>query len=135
MLESNTQNKIRHMDNMREFIGSVRKGLETFSTQITYATLLYKRKTAAPAETNNDKSGGEGFFDLEQESMVTEATSATYENELFDTMGISIDNFSKVMLNMAKDLRSKADLLFRELIEPSDQYSRHYSATNAILIE
>lgn len=76
-------------------------------------------------------------MDLEQESMgTTEATSATAnENDIFNTMGMSIDNFAKVMLDMAKDVRSRADLLFKELIEPSDLYSKHYSATNAILIE
>ena len=68
--------------------------------------------------------------------MVTEATSAANENdEIINTMGTSVDNFLKVMLDMAKDVRSKADLLFRELIEPSDLYSKHYSATNSILIE
>ena len=50
-------------------------------------------------------------------------------------MGISIDNFLKVTVDLAKDVRSKADLLFRELIEPSDLYSKHYQATNSILIE
>ena len=36
---------------------------------------------------------------------------------------------------MAKDVRSKADLLYRELIEPSELYSKHYETTNNILIE
>ena len=67
--------------------------------------------------------------------MVTEATSAANDNEIINTMGTSIDNFVKVMFDMGKDVRSKADLLFRELIEPSDLYSKHYSATNGILIE
>ena len=72
---------------------------------------------------------------MEQESLVTEATSAANDNEIINTMSTSIDNFIKVMLDMAKDVRSKADLLFRELIEPSDLYSKHYQATNGILIE
>jgi hypothetical protein len=39
------------------------------------------------------------------------------------------------MLNMAKEVKTKADLLFRDLIEPSDLYCKHYTATNSILIE
>ena len=39
------------------------------------------------------------------------------------------------MREMADDVREKADLLFRELIEPTDLYIKHYSATNTILME
>ena len=50
-------------------------------------------------------------------------------------MGSAIDNFIEVMLEMAKEVKAKADLLFRDLIEPSDLYLKHYSATNSTLIE
>lgn len=46
-----------------------------------------------------------------------------------------MESFVTVMLNMANDVRSKADMLFRDLIEPSDLYCKHYTATNSILIE
>jgi len=46
-----------------------------------------------------------------------------------------MESFVTVMLNMANDVRSKADMLFRDLIEPSDLYCKHYTATNNILIE
>lgn len=51
------------------------------------------------------------------------------------TMGSSIEHFTKTLLNLAKDVRTKADLMFRDLIEPSDLYCKHYTATNSILIE
>ena len=56
-------------------------------------------------------------------------------DEIITTMGTSIDNFISVMLAMAKDVKLKADMLFRDLIEPSDLYCKHYAATNGILIE
>ena len=55
--------------------------------------------------------------------------------EMGTTMGTSMDNFTNIMLEMAKEVKSKADLLFRDLIEPSDLYCKHYTATNSILIE
>ena len=56
-------------------------------------------------------------------------------DDMITTMGTSIDNFTSVMLQMAKDVKLKADMLFRELIERSDLYCEHYTATNSILIE
>jgi len=50
-------------------------------------------------------------------------------------MGSALEGFVKTMLNMAKDVRTKADMLFKDLIEPSDLYIKHYTATNSILIE
>ena len=46
-----------------------------------------------------------------------------------------MESFVTVMLKMANDVRSKADMLFRDLIEPSDLYCKHYTATNSILID
>ena len=57
------------------------------------------------------------------------------EEVMVTTMGITIENFTKALHEMAKGVRSKADLLFKDLIEPSDTYCKHYSATNSILIE
>ena len=51
------------------------------------------------------------------------------------TMGSTVDSFTKTMFELAKGMRLKADLLFRDLIEPSDLYCKHYTATNSILIE
>ena len=51
------------------------------------------------------------------------------------TMGTSIDNFTSILLDMAKQVKLKADLLFRDLIEPADLYCKHYTATNSILLE
>ena len=51
------------------------------------------------------------------------------------TMGITIENFTKALQELAKGVRTKADLLYKELIEPSEMYGKHYSATNSILIE
>lgn len=51
------------------------------------------------------------------------------------TLGVSLDNFVKTMLEMAKDVRQKSEMLYKHLIEPSDLYIKHYSATNSILIE
>ena len=50
-------------------------------------------------------------------------------------MGSALEGFVKTMLGMAKDMRQKADMLFKDLIEPSELYYKHYSATNGILIE
>lgn len=46
-----------------------------------------------------------------------------------------MENFVNVMFGMAKEVRLKADMLFRDLIEPTDLYCKHYTATNNILIE
>ena len=54
---------------------------------------------------------------------------------MINSLGSSIDNFVSIMFAMAKDVRTKADMLFRDLIEPSDLYCKHYTATNSILIE
>ena len=54
---------------------------------------------------------------------------------MITTMGSALEGFVKTMLGMAKDLRQKADMLFKDLIEPSELYYKHYSATNGILIE
>ena len=50
-------------------------------------------------------------------------------------MGSSNENFVKVLLELAKDVKTKADNLFRDLVEPSDAYCKHYTAINSILIE
>ena len=54
---------------------------------------------------------------------------------MITTMGSALEGFVKTMLGMAKDMRQKADMLFKDLIEPSELYYKHYSATNGILIE
>ena len=54
---------------------------------------------------------------------------------MMTTLGVSLDNFVKTMLEMAKDVRQKSEMLYKHLIEPSDLYIKHYSATNSILIE
>ena len=74
--------------------------------------------------------------DLVQGREATVAAAKQVENEeMVTTIGATLDNFVNVMLDMAKDVKSKADSLFRDLIEPSDLYCKHYSATNNILIE
>ena len=73
-----------------------------------------------------------------QEFMVTNTStksSSTGDDSAIDTLGTSVENFLKVMLDLAKDVRTKADLLFRDLIEPADLYCKHYTATNSILID
>lgn len=57
------------------------------------------------------------------------------EQAMVTTMGITIENFTKALQELAKGVRTKADLLYKELIEPSEMYGKHYSATNSILIE
>ena len=51
------------------------------------------------------------------------------------TMGAAVESYTSVLLDMAKQVKLKADLMFRELIEPSDLYCKHYTATNSILLE
>lgn len=104
------------MENAKDLFGSVRKGLENFSAQVTHATQFYKRKQ----EQLN------GSVDGRRESQGP---------EVVDTLGSSVENFINVMLGLAKDLRLKADMLFRDLIEPTDLYQKHYTATNNILLE
>ena len=50
-------------------------------------------------------------------------------------MGITIENFTKALTELSKEIRLKADLLYKDLIEPSDMYCKHYSASNNILVE
>ena len=50
-------------------------------------------------------------------------------------MGASIDNLTNLLLDMAKQVKLKADLMVRDLIEPADLYCKHYTATNSILLE
>ena len=54
---------------------------------------------------------------------------------MMTTMGASIDNFTSLLLDMAKQVKLKADLMVRDLIEPADLYCKHYTATNSILLE
>jgi len=56
-------------------------------------------------------------------------------DEITTTLSSSLDGFISKMLEMAKQVKLKADLLFRELVEPTDQYCKHYTATNSILLE
>ena len=44
ILEQNTKGRIKQMENMKDFVSSIRKGLETFSAHITHATSIYRRK-------------------------------------------------------------------------------------------
>ena len=79
---------------------------------------------------------GSSSSGLVQGREASAAAAKEVENEeMVTTMGATLDNFVNVMLDMAKDVKSKADSLFRDLIEPSDLYCKHYSATNNILIE
>ena len=54
---------------------------------------------------------------------------------MMTTMGASIENFTTLLLDMAKQVKLKADLMVRDLIEPADLYCKHYTATNSILLE
>ena len=54
---------------------------------------------------------------------------------MITTVAAAIDNFTNIMLKTAKDIKSKANLMFRDLIEPCDLYCKHYSATNSLLLE
>ena len=51
------------------------------------------------------------------------------------TLSVAQDSFIKIMVEMSRDVKSKSEMLFKDLIEPSDLYIKHYSATNGILID
>ena len=107
------------MENMRDYITSIRKGLETFSAHITHATMLYKRKLVQSSTTSETLQPLDDFDEHDQSSsmgITAEATTATSMNEndlICNTMGMSIDSFAKVMLDMAKD-GHETRLVFRK---------------------
>lgn len=119
ILEKNTKGRMKQMNNMKDYFSSIRKNLENFSASITHATQIYKRKQGLAA-ADTDKN---------------DIPAADMDDEIINTTGTSIESFIRSMKEMANDVRTKADLLFRELIEPTDLYIKHYSATNSILIE
>lgn len=112
------------MENVKDLFSALRKGLENFSAHITHSSQIYQRKT---------KDLTPEAYPNGQDSPMDR--SARPAEEMITTMGSAIDNFIDVMLEMAKDVKTKADLMFRELIEPSDTYCKHYQATNNVLIE
>ena len=57
------------------------------------------------------------------------------EDEMVTTLGNSLEYFAKTLIGIARDVKQKSDILLKDLIEPSDVYLKHYSATNSILIE
>ena len=139
-MESSSRARTRQMENIKDLFSSIRKGLENFSAHITHSTQIYKRKQVEifkQLNRTNQLKGAEGSSSgLVQGREASVAAAKEVENEeMVTTMGATLDNFVNVMLDMAKDVKSKADSLFRDLIEPSDLYCKHYSATNNILIE
>ena len=125
------------MENIKDLFSSIRKGLENFSAHITHSTQIYKRKQVEIfKQLNRTNKLKDNTSDFVQGREATVAAAKEVESEeMITTMGATLDNFVNVMLDMAKDVKSKADSLFRDLIEPSDLYCKHYSATNNILIE
>ena len=137
MMESSSRARTRQMENIKDLFSSIRKGLENFSAHITHSTQIYKRKQVEIfKQLNRTNKLKDDSSDLVQGREASVAAAKEVENEeMVTTMGATLDNFVNVMLDMAKDVKSKADSLFRDLIEPSDLYCKHYSATNNILIE
>ena len=137
MMESSSRARTRQMENIKDLFSSIRKGLENFSAHITHSTQIYKRKQVEIfKQLNRTNKLKDNSSDLVQGREASVAAAKEVENEeMVTTMGATLDNFVNVMLDMAKDVKSKADSLFRDLIEPSDLYCKHYSATNNILIE
>ena len=136
-MESSSRARTRQMENIKDLFSSIRKGLENFSAHITHSTQIYKRKQVEIfKQLNRTNKLKDDSSDLVQGREASVAAAKEVENEeMVTTMGATLDNFVNVMLDMAKDVKSKADSLFRDLIEPSDLYCKHYSATNNILIE
>ena len=136
-MESSSRARTRQMENIKDLFSSIRKGLENFSAHITHSTQIYKRKQVEIfKQLNRTNKLKDDTSDLVQGREASVAAAKEVENEeMVTTMGATLDNFVNVMLDMAKDVKSKADSLFRDLIEPSDLYCKHYSATNNILIE
>ena len=136
-MESSSRARTRQMENIKDLFSSIRKGLENFSAHITHSTQIYKRKQVEIfKQLNRTNKLKDNSSDLVQGREASVAAAKEVENEeMVTTMGATLDNFVNVMLDMAKDVKSKADSLFRDLIEPSDLYCKHYSATNNILIE
>ena len=67
---------------------------------------------------------------------VQPVVNQTYSSGIVNTLGTSMDNFTKHLDQMAADIRDKADVLFRDLIEPLDMYYKHYNSTcNVVLLE
>ena len=124
------------MENIKDLFSSIRKGLENFSAHITHSTQIYKRKQVEIfKQLNRTNKLKDNTSDFVQGRGAQTAVKEVESEEMITTMGATLDNFVNIMLDMAKDVKSKADSLFRDLIEPSDLYCKHYSATNNILIE
>ena len=58
----------------------------------------------------------------------------THSSEVINTLGTTIDKFTLHLEDMAKIIHEKADLLFRDLIEPIDLYYKHYNQTSSVIL-
>ena len=121
VLETNTKSRTRQMEFMQELLQAVKKGLDNFSSHITHATQIYKRKQETiwlqPGPGLGNNLGAQG------------------PDEMVTTLGAAVESYTSVLLDLAKQVKLKADQMFRDLIEPSDLYCKHYTATNSILLE
>ena len=52
-----------------------------------------------------------------------------------DTMGTAVNNFTSTLLSLSKDLKTKADSLGSDLIEPLSMYQKNYQAQNRGLLD
>ena len=114
VIEKSTKQRGKQMENIKDLFVSIRKGLENFSAHMTRSTQLFYNK---------------------QRTLSSTYAASKEEDVIVTTLGVALDNFVKTMQEMAKDVRQKSEMLFKDLIEPSDLYIKHYSATNNILLE
>ena len=59
----------------------------------------------------------------------------SYSTSVINTLGTSIDNFTKQVEEMASDIHKKSNLLYQDLIEPLDLYYKHYHSKNRDILQ
>ena len=56
------------------------------------------------------------------------------QNKIFDTTSIAINNIKQGLDDIAKTVNDKTSIVFGDLIEPLEQYQKHYVQTSNELI-
>ena len=105
---------------MKEFFEAIRAGLDNFCLHIESTIQQYQRVSKASKVAKEEK----------RKSIVYSAGGPLASQDIIDTMGTSIESFVEKVSSFAKEMQGKADNIKKDLIEPLNFYSKHYTKEN-----
>ena len=115
------------MKALKEMIECIRQGFDNFQLHILTAVKQFR------------KSQDLNRLDHASKKLAHELNSKvvhqSYSTTVINTLGTSIDNFTKQVEEMASDIHKKANLLYQDLIEPLDLYYKHYHSKNRDILQ